>query len=160
MWGVTTAECVGVTTGGDLVWGQGLSLRVAVCGDKGHPCALPCGGGHMECPHLRVGTHTAPVCPQICNRTEDLLLPSQRCPRWAVPHGDTSHVPVSPPPVMPCPVHQPMPLCVPTSYPRSQMSSTTLCSMGTGSRQRWAALAATSSSSPCTTRSSAAKRQR
>lgn len=92
--------------------------------------------------------------PKTCSPLRD--VPTWLCPMVT----QMSHVPASPHYVMPRPVPQPMPLCAPMSYPRSQMSSTTLCSMGTGSRQRWAALAATSSSSPWTTRSSAAKRQR
>ena len=59
----------GLMTWGDPVWGQGLSRHVAVCGDMGRPCVLPCRGAHMECPRACVGTHGVQVCPQIYNRT-------------------------------------------------------------------------------------------
>lgn len=45
-------------------------------------------------------------------------------------------------------------------YPRSQMTSMTLCSMGTGSRQRWAVLPTISSNKKCTRFSSETKRHR
>lgn len=57
--------CVPVTTWGDPVWEQGVSLHVTVCGDMGRSCVLPCRGGHVECHHVCVGTHRVQLCPQI-----------------------------------------------------------------------------------------------
>lgn len=51
---LTGLRRMGVTTWGDPLWvyGQGLSLHIAVCGDMGRSWVLLHGGGHMECPHV------------------------------------------------------------------------------------------------------------
>lgn len=58
---------------GGKMWGLtragGGRHGVTLCGGIGCSYVLPCGGGHMQRPHVRVGSHRVQVSPQIYNRT-------------------------------------------------------------------------------------------